>query len=260
MLDDPWFTVQEIDSTTFALSEYGHWEKVHSFLLIGDQRAILLDTGLGIDDLSRVTSQLTKLPIDVLTTHVHADHIGSHGQYERIFVHEADRDWLVNGIQGLTIDQIRKDMSRDITIPPPHSFDANTYQPFQGEPTGLLRDGQVFDGGGRALTVLHTPGHSPGHLSFFEEKSGYLFTGDLLYDTTPVYAHYPSTSPSDLADSLEKVAALEGVSRIYGAHNTLGLSPEILMEVKDAVSYLREHNLLRFGTGIHQFNGFSVQF
>ncbi|MEK4563300.1 MBL fold metallo-hydrolase [Alkalihalobacillus sp. FSL R5-0424] len=260
MLNDPWFTVQEIDPTTFAISEYGHWEKVHSFLLIGDKKAMLIDTGLGIDDLSRVTSQLTKLPIDVVTTHVHADHIGSHGQYERIFVHESDRDWLVNGIQGLTIEQIRKDMSRDITVPTPDSFDPKTYRPFQGEPTGLLRDGQVFDGGGRALTVLHTPGHSPGHLSFFEEKSGYLFTGDLLYDTTPVYAHYPSTSPSDLADSLEKIAALEGVSRVYGAHNTLGLSPKILDEVRVAVTYLREHNLLRFGTGIHQFNGFSVQF
>ncbi|WYP26765.1 MBL fold metallo-hydrolase [Alkalihalobacillus sp. FSL W8-0930] len=260
MLNDPWFTVQEIDPSTFAISEYGHWEKVHSFLLIGDKRAMLIDTGLGIDDLSRVTSQLTKLPIDVLTTHVHADHIGSHGQYERIYVHEADQDWLVNGIQGLPLEQIRKDMSRDITVPTPDSFDPKTYRPFQGEPTGLLRDGQVFDGGGRVLTVLHTPGHSPGHLSFFEKKSGYLFTGDLLYDTTPVYAHYPSTSPSDLADSLEKIAALEGVSRVYGAHNTLGLSPKILDEVRVAVTYLREHNLLHFGTGVHQFNGFSVQF
>lgn len=260
MLKDPWFTVQEIDPSTFAISEYGHWEKVHSFLLIGETRATLIDTGLGIDDLSRVTSQLTSLPIDVLTTHVHADHIGSHGKYEQIFVHEADQDWLVNGIQGLPIEQIRKDMSRDITIPTPDTFDPNTYQPFQGEPTGLLVDGDIFDGGGRKLMVLHTPGHSPGHLSFFERDTGYLFTGDLLYDTTPVYAHYPSTSPVDLAHSLEKIAALEGVSRVYGAHNTLGLSPTILNEVRVAVPYLREHDLLRFGTGIHQFNGFSVQF
>ena len=260
MLKDPWFTVQEIDRTTYAISEYGHWEKVHSFLLIGETKAILIDTGLGIDDISRVTSQLTALPIDVVTTHVHADHIGSHNKFDHLYVHDADKDWLVNGIQGLPIEQIRKDMGRDITIPTPDSFDPATYKPFQGEPTGLLDDGDVVDFGNRALKVLHTPGHSPGHLAFFDQERGYLFTGDLLYDDTPIYAHYPSTNPVDLANSLEKVASLEGVSMVYGAHNTVGLPPTILEEVKKAVTYLRKQNLLTFGTGIHRFKGFSVQF
>jgi glyoxylase-like metal-dependent hydrolase (beta-lactamase superfamily II) len=69
---DPWFTVQGLDSKTFAISEYGHWEKVHSFLLLGETRAALIDTGLGIDSIKRITDQLTDLPIIVLTTHVHA--------------------------------------------------------------------------------------------------------------------------------------------------------------------------------------------
>lgn len=38
-LNDPWFTVESIDEATFAISEYGHWEQVHSFLLIGGDRA-----------------------------------------------------------------------------------------------------------------------------------------------------------------------------------------------------------------------------
>ncbi|MDQ0207418.1 glyoxylase-like metal-dependent hydrolase (beta-lactamase superfamily II) [Alkalicoccobacillus murimartini] len=260
MLKDPWFTVQQIDSTTYAISEYGHWEKVHSFLLIGESKAILIDTGLGIDDMSRVTSQLTELPIVVLTTHVHADHIGSHDKFDQIYVHEADKDWLVNGIQGLPIEQIRKDMGRDITIPTPESFDPQTYTPYQGEPAGLLHEGDVIELGNRSLKVLHTPGHSPGHLAFFDQERGYLFTGDLLYDETPVYAHYPSTNPVDLVNSLEKIASLNHVSMVYGAHNSVGLQPAILDEVKTAVAYLREHQLLTFGTGIHRFNGFSVQF
>ncbi|SES65179.1 hypothetical protein SAMN05216389_101257 [Oceanobacillus limi] len=36
-IKDDWFTIQEIDSQTYAISEYGHWEKVHSFLLIGEE-------------------------------------------------------------------------------------------------------------------------------------------------------------------------------------------------------------------------------
>ena len=126
-IDDAWFTVSQLDEGTFAISEYGHWEKVHSFLLIGDERAALIDTGLGIDDMRRMTDQLTDLPIMVLTTHVHADHIGSHGQYGEIYVHEAEEDWLVSGIKKLSIEQIRKDISRDITRPVPASFDPAAY-------------------------------------------------------------------------------------------------------------------------------------
>lgn len=260
MIKDAWFTVTKIDDNTYAISEYGHWEKVHSFLLKGEERAVLIDTGLGIDHIKRITDQLTDLPIDIVTTHVHADHIGSHGEFERIFVHSADRDWLVNGIKGLPIEQIRQDMSRDITLPVPDTFNSATYRPFQGEPTGLLNNDDQLNLGKRRLRIYHTPGHSPGHIAIHDETNGYLFTGDLLYDDTPIYAFYPSTNPIDLVNSLEKIAKIPNISMVFGSHNTLGLEPEILEEVKKAVKFLREHELIKFGTGVHQFNGFSIQF
>ena len=260
MIKDAWFTIQEIDKTTYAISEYGHWEKVHSFLLVGKEKAALIDTGLGIDSIKRVTDQLTDLPIVVITTHVHADHIGSHGEFENIYVHEEDSDWLINGIKGLSIEQIRKDISRDITLPVPETFNPDTYQPYQGQPTGLLQEGAVIDIGERKLTIYHTSGHSPGHLSVFDTIKGYLFTGDLLYDKTPVYAFYPTTNPVDLVHSLEKIAGIPHVTKVFGSHNTLGLEPEILQEVKSAVRELREKDLVKHGTGIHKFKGFSVQF
>lgn len=260
MINDRWFTVTEIDLTTYAISEYGHWEKVHSYLLLGKDSAVLIDTGLGIDDIKRITDQLTDLPIAVITTHVHADHIGSHGQFQTIYVHKNDEDWLINGIQGLSLDQIRRDMSRDITIPVPDTFDPNTYTPYQGKPTALLDEGDILDIGERTLEIYHTPGHSPGHISIFDHNNGYLFTGDLLYDVTPVYAFYPSTSPVDLVQSLEKISNIPKVTKVFGSHNTLGLEPAILQEVKKAVRILREQELVAHGTGVHQFNGFSVQF
>ncbi|WP_093054490.1 MBL fold metallo-hydrolase [Salipaludibacillus aurantiacus] len=259
-MKDAWFTIQKIDPLTFAISEYGHWEKVHSFLLLGTHSAALIDTGLGIDNIKRVTDQLTSLPIKVLTTHVHWDHIGSHGQFTDIYVHEGDLNWLKHGIQGLSISQIRNDISRDITSPVPETFNPETYKPFQGEPAGLLEDGDEIDLGNRQLMVYHTPGHSPGHICVFDKTNGYLFTGDLLYDQAPVYAFYPSTDPQSLTASLVKIAGIRGVREVFGSHHTLGLSPEILEEVKKACTYLRENDLAKFGTGIHQFNGFSVQF
>ncbi|MCG7344827.1 MBL fold metallo-hydrolase [Sporosarcina sp. ACRSL] len=259
-IKDSWFTVNQIDNTTFAISEYGHWEKVHSYLLIGEEKAALIDTGLGIDNIKRITDQLTNLPIIVLTTHVHWDHIGSHGEFKNIYVHKDEEDWLINGIKKLSIEQIRKDVSRDITIPTPKTFIPDTYKPFQGYPTGLLNDGDKIEIGSRKLTIYHTPGHSPGHISIFDNSRGYLFTGDLLYDETPIYAFFPTTNPVELVQSLEKISSIPNVTKIFGGHNTLGLDSVLLIEVKNAVKELWEQELVRFGTGIHKFKGFSVQF
>lgn len=115
MGDGQWFTVTELDESTYAISEYGHWENVHSYLLIGAKEAVLIDTGLGIGSMKTVTDSLTDLSVSVITTHVHWDHIGSHGEYQRIYVHEAEKDWLTDGIKGLPIEHIRRDVSRDIT-------------------------------------------------------------------------------------------------------------------------------------------------
>jgi glyoxylase-like metal-dependent hydrolase (beta-lactamase superfamily II) len=259
-ITDSWFTVTQIDEGTFAISEYGHWEKVHSFLVIGDERAVLIDTGLGIDNIKRITDQLTTLPIIVITTHVHWDHIGSHGEFDTIYVHEEEEDWLINGIKKLPLEQIRSDVSRDITKPTPETFDPETYQPFQGNPTGVLADNEEIELGNRTLTIHHTPGHSPGHIAIYDHRKGYLFTGDLLYDETPIYAFFPTTNPVDLVNSLEKIANLTQVTKIYGAHHTIGLDPHILIEVKHAVKELRDQELVKFGTGIHRFEGFSLQF
>ncbi len=51
-----------------------------------------------------------------------------------------------------------------------------------------------FDIGGREIEVLHTPGHSPGHMCFWEKSREYLFTGDLVYKDI-LFAYYPSTDP-----------------------------------------------------------------
>ncbi|SHG44900.1 MBL fold metallo-hydrolase [Ornithinibacillus halophilus] len=259
-INDSWFTVESIDEKTFAISEYGHWEKVHSYLLLGTERAALIDTGLGIDNIKRITDQLTNLPIIVITTHVHWDHIGSHQEFGTIVVHHEEASWLEEGIKGLSIDQIRKDVARDITKQPPVTFNPSTYTPYQGKASEVVSDGDLIDLGERILTILHTPGHSPGHICVLDNTYNYLFTGDLLYTGTPIYAHYPTTSPENLVHSLEKISYLEGLQRIFGSHNELGMDPSILLEVMEAVYTLRNKDVIRHGTGIHKFQTISIQF
>lgn len=89
-----WFTVEIIDHDTLAISEYRHWEETHCFLLLGSDKALLIDTGLGVSNIRAVVNRLTDLPVEVFATHVHWDHIGGHKYFQGIFVHEAEKTWL----------------------------------------------------------------------------------------------------------------------------------------------------------------------
>ena len=68
-------------------------------------------------------------------------------------------------------------------------------------PTKIVTDHDVIDIGGRQIKVLHTLGHSPGHLCFLEKDKGYLFTGDLVYKDI-LFVYYPSTDPEVYLASL----------------------------------------------------------
>lgn len=85
-----WFTVEKIDDDTYAISEYKHWEQTHCYLLLGKQKSILIDTGLGIENIKTVVSSITDKPIQVITTHVHWDHIGGHKYFNNICVYDND--------------------------------------------------------------------------------------------------------------------------------------------------------------------------
>jgi len=95
--EDNWFAIEKVDQSTFVISEYQHWEQVHSYLVIGAERAALIDTGLGVGNVKAVVSQLTDLPIQVITTHAHWDHIGGHRFFDTISIHHADKKWLSDG-------------------------------------------------------------------------------------------------------------------------------------------------------------------
>ena len=157
--DTDWFTVDRIDDDTYIISEYRHWEETHCYLLIGKDRALLIDTGLGIRNIFKVVASLTDKPITAIATHIHWDHIGGHKYYADFYAHEAELDWL-NGKFPLSEETVRG-MVLD-RCDAPADFRIEDYRMFQGVPTKVLRGGEVIELGGRSVEVLHTAGHSPG--------------------------------------------------------------------------------------------------
>ena len=94
-------------------------------------------------------------------------------------------------------------------------------------------------------------------MSFFEKERGYLFTGDLVYKDT-LFAYYPSTDPVAYLSSLKLVAALP-VKRVFPAHHTLDINPEILVRMRDAFEQLKQEDKLHHGSGTFEYGDWAVR-
>lgn len=250
---DNWFTIDTIEKDTYIISEYRHWEETHCYLLIGTDRSLLIDTGLGICNIYDEVRPLTDKPITAIATHIHWDHIGGHKYFPDFYAHQAELPWL-RGEFPLSIETVRE-MVLD-RCDPPEDFDVNQYQMFQGEPSRILYGGEKLDLGGRTVQVLHTPGHSPGHLCFWEENRGDLYTGDLVYLDT-LFAYYPSTDPEAYLSSLEAIAVLPA-RRVLPAHHSMNVPPDTPAKMRDALRQLKRKGKLRHGAGVFQYDGWGI--
>lgn len=249
-----WFTVEKIDEDTFAISEYRHWEEPHCYLLCGTRQALLIDTGLGVADIKAVVDKLTRLPVTVVTTHVHWDHIGGHRHFDTIAAHELEQDWLA--VRFPIPLQVVK---RNLTAKPcsfPEGFELDRYEVFQGIPQAVFHDGSQFDLGARLVQVVHTPGHSPGHCCFYEPERKYLYSGDLVYRGC-LDAFYPTTDPKLFYQSVKKIGCLD-VERVLPGHHQLPIPVELIGEIERGFSKLERQGKLEQGNGIFDFGVFQI--
>ncbi len=249
-----WFTIETIDSDTYAISEYKHWEETHCYLLCGTEKAILIDTGLGVANIKKAVDSLTKLPVTAITTHAHWDHIGGHKYFENIAVHEAEQEWLSKRFP-LPLQAVKHNL---ICMPCdfPKEFVINDYQLYKGTPDIVFNDGYSFNLGNRQLTVIHTPGHSPGHCCFYEADRQYLYSGDLIYKGC-LDAFYPTTNPQHFYQSVCNIKELE-IKRILPGHHQLSIPVCIIDRIENAFCELEQQNNLKQGKGIFDFVDFQI--
>ncbi len=101
------------------------------------------------------------------------------------------------------------------------------------EPTGWLNDGDTIDLGGRTLEVIHTPGHSPGSVSFLDREARVLFPGDAVR-TDYLLLMLDGSDPAVYRLTLERlVGMLDAVDTIYSAHNP-PLVPDDVRRLREA--------------------------
>jgi len=232
MSDQNWFEVRRFPHGVTMIREPHHREDVKSYLIEGSRDVAVLDTGTGAGDFTGLVASLSSRRPRVLQTHAHWDHIGASHRFADVLVHPAVNEALRAGyppdryVAAFASDSV--DVERL-----PAGFDPCSGIPGFA-PTGRLEHGDSIDLGDRILEVFHTPGHSPGDVSFLDKTARALFVGDLLYlDRMLVF--FPDSDPVAFRDSLRLAAELvAAVDTIYPAHGSSPMNPADVLAIRDA--------------------------
>jgi len=236
-VSDPWFEVYKPAPAVFAIYEPHQAEEVISYLIVGEKQALLFDTGMGISDIKKVAAELTMLPIVVLNSHTHDDHVG--GNWEFATIYGMNTDFTRKNAQGSREDAQAEITPDQICGTLPRGFDAKAYATRPWKITGYKHDGDRLDLGGRTREIIATPGHTPDAISLIDRANGLLFTGDTYYPA-PIWLFRPETDLDAYAASIRRLAALvPQVKLVLGAHNIPVAPPTVLPRLVTAFDAVR---------------------
>ena len=165
---DDYYTIDYIDDATIAVGEPRYHQHNYNYLILGKKRAILFDTGPGIRNIKPVVESLTTLPITVSQSHLHYDHIGNHDKFDSAAF--PDLPQLKKRVKEGKFQVIAKE----------HLGFAEKIKAPCITVSEWWQLGSSVDLGDRAITIIHTPGHSTDSVSLYDQQRGLLFTGDFI--------------------------------------------------------------------------------
>jgi glyoxylase-like metal-dependent hydrolase (beta-lactamase superfamily II) len=195
--------------------------------LRGDDRDIVVDAGLGVVALRDAIPGLFERDPMVLLTHAHLDHVGGAAEFADRAAHPAEAELLAAGVPASLYgaelyDKVGIDAAGEpvpelmIDVLPGPGYDPATYRVEPMTLNRTLDDGDRIDLGGRVLTVLHLPGHTPGSIALLEERTGTLYSGDIVYEGALI-DNLPNSDVAAYRRSMEFLADLD-VSVVHPGH------------------------------------------
>ena len=231
---EDWFKVYEITPSLFVFHEPRHYEETIACLIIGEQKAALIDTGCGIGNLRKAVEEITSQPVMVINTHTHLDHLGSNRQFDDIamFDHPLSHRVAEYGVDH-AIAQTDLLAENLVTKPWPQGFTPGDWALPPFKVSRWLLDGDRIDLGGRDLEVIHTPGEAVDHICLLDRANRILFCGDILLQG-PVWTHLEGGSLNDLLASYRKLMGyFDAFDHLMPSHNEPWLDKDLLPESLD---------------------------
>ncbi len=191
--------IRKINYQTWMFDEGG----VYFYLLCGDEKALLLDTGMNTERIREQIAEITSLPVELMNTHADRDHVGGNHEFEWFYMHPAEASNLYNTQKG------------DGVIRP-------------------VYDGDVISLGGRDLRVIELPGHTPGSIAVLDVKYKALYSGDPIQDGR-IFMFGIQREMHAYRLSLKRLDAYRGlIDEIYPCHGTVPVKPELIDALYDA--------------------------
>ncbi len=233
--------MREVDAGTYAVHERRYWQRTVSHLVVGSRRALVLDSGSGLSDLSAVVRALTDRPVSVLASHLHWDHIGGHHRFPHVLAPDLLRRTAAAGV-------VRPPLRTRLS-PRPRRFPVDEW----------LSPGASIDLGGRRLVVHPAPGHTGDSVALHDPDRGLLFTGDLLYDGPLVFGLLPGSDLATARRTAERLARDCPSRLVLGGHygpldgDRLPAFAHALAALQDGAGTGRG----RWG-GVHRVDGFRI--
>ena len=192
------------------------------FVLVGEEKALVIDSGIGIGDLRGAVERITDKPLILALSHGHGDHIGNAWQFDEVYLNRKD----IGYTQSNTLE-MRKGYAAMIAKRQGGIYAYNPDEdilPPQRQPEFLpLVDGQAFDLGGRRVIAYECPGHTPGEMAFLDENTRTLFVGDAV--NCNLLINQPPESPTFVSieragQGLKRLAAMgDRYDRMFNGHH-----------------------------------------
>jgi len=233
---DDYYTLEYLDEKTVSIGEPRYWQENNSYLIIGNDKALLFDSGPGVRDITPVVESLTNLPIVAMISHFHYDHVGN--------IENFDNQVLVNNQiaeeqLGKAGEYLPNDIEYLADMANREGLEAPVFYPKK-----ILERRSSIDLGGRVIEVIATPGHSSDSIMIFDEERNQLFSGDYIFGfVSALRGLIGSENDRDyLSSATQIVELINSDTKIYAAHNSgASVNPYEYDDIRDIQSFFLEN-------------------
>jgi glyoxylase-like metal-dependent hydrolase (beta-lactamase superfamily II) len=214
-----WFSRREVAGGIWHIEEpaYNADYRCNIFLIQGEKRDLVIDSGLGLASLREFLKPISETPV-LIASHAHYDHLGSNWEFENRWAHAAEAEILAHPTRENTFGE-RFLETADFAFLPWEGFDVSQWQPQAAPATRILENGEILDLGNRKLEVIHAPGHSPGLICLWDAQNRALFSTDAVYDGE-IFDFLPCSDISTYLKTMKKLRELP-VEVAYPCHNQI---------------------------------------
>lgn len=228
--------VTKIDDQTFRIVD----SNVYMFLLIGKTNALLIDTGMSQGKLDKILPQLTNLPIIVINTHGHIDHVASNHLFDKVILSSLDEEIFKEHTSYEFASSLYYSLLDEMKIPK-FIQKVSLVKKFVNKMATIpsnnnrvdLPESRLIDLGERTIKIIDIPGHTPGSICLLDVERKILFSGDMVCDRGVLLNLPHSKSVHTFQESINKLKALSingDFNLIYPSHHTIPIDSTFLDE------------------------------